>query len=548
MKIKLLLLLFILALFLGCGTQKTIIESKNLRYEKILLNSILDSNEVKIYNLQIQDSLNSVVFDSLLLVKSDKYVDSIVVKKDTTYYIETIIDTTTLPYEASFLKRPDYGNTSIQFYDLNQDKSLLSYNQHHKLLPASNLKIATVAAALLVLGSDFQFTTDFYYSGKVEKKSKTLKGNIYVKGSGDPTLGRDYFREKEYDKFYDVAKYLKDTLRVNKINGDVYVLNRQNYFKFFGKGWDADDLSFYYAPIISPVSFNENLIRLKSRKGTITQIPDYPFTFTLDTVSNIWGKFYRVIGTDSVIVRSNFRRTFYGYVTVNDPEKLFISEFKKHLSDKKIKFNNKSYKKGKLEKFYTLKSDSLWFISEKCNKESNNFYAEQLFRKVAAKGYLANLSDSDSLSFDSFPGEDELTQKDILKLNESLYENLFGISDFKLADGSGLSRQNFLSSADFVNVLKTMYKSPQFSTYLSTFPQPAMKDASLENKFIKDTFSGKVFAKTGSLTGVHCLSGYLMTNSGKQVAFSILSNNYTVSRGKLQRKFEELVEAVILHY
>ena len=478
---------------------------------------------------------------TLFISCSKSIVKEVIRKEPTMRYRD--IDVSGLPVELNILGDPRSGMWSVMFYDLDNNISLFEYNKNKNLLPASNLKLVTTAAALKVLGPFYQFRTDFFYTGKINKKLNLLNGDIIVYGSGDPTIGKNYFKDSTLTEFNIIADSLKKNLGIDYIRGKIKVYNPVKHDKMYGKGWDVDDLPHYYSPIISPVSFNENLIKIIVKDSNIDLIPPYPFRIKLDTIPEMErSKFTRILGTDSVIIKSNFERRVQGYITVQDPEKNFINTLEKYLNKNDISVMHEEIQDSTISiaPLCTIFSDSIFSIAHKCNVESNNFYAEQLFRETA------KIFSTDALVSDSLRNID-LTYDNILKLNSELYSRLFGINNFEVMDGSGLSRRNFFSAEKFVKVLIEMKRDRNFVTYLSSFPNPG-KDGTLEFKFVHPDLNNVLFAKTGSMRGVNDITGYLTTKKGTRIAFSILNNYYNFGRGIMNRKLEIILVYAVNNY
>ncbi|MCK5760644.1 MAG: D-alanyl-D-alanine carboxypeptidase/D-alanyl-D-alanine-endopeptidase, partial [Candidatus Delongbacteria bacterium] len=325
--------------------------------------------------------------------------------------------------------------------------------------------------------------------------------------------------------------------------GNIKVHNPVKHDNMYGRGWDVDDLPMSCSAIISPVSFNENLARIVVKNSKVTITPDYPFDIKLDTIPDMKGSnSTRVLGTDSVIIKSNFERRVKEFITVQDPEKNFINTLERYLKKNDISVMHEEIQDSTISiaPLCTIYSDSVFSIVHKCNVESNNFYAEQLFRETA------KIFSTDTLVSDSLRNID-LTYDNILKLNTELYSRLFGINLFQIMDGSGLSRRNFFSAEKFVKVLKVMKRDRNFITYLSSFPNPG-KHGRLESKFIHPDLNNVLFAKTGSLNGVNALTGYLTTKKGTRIAFSILNNYYNFGRRIMNRKLEKMLVYVVNNY
>jgi D-alanyl-D-alanine carboxypeptidase/D-alanyl-D-alanine-endopeptidase (penicillin-binding protein 4) len=438
------------------------------------------------------------------------------------------IDISDLPAELTVLSDPRSGIWSVEFYDLDRKETLFEYNKNKNLLPASNLKIVTTAAALKVLGTDYRFETEFLTDGYIDRDKKTLFGNLYVKGSGDPTLNPGIFKP--------VADSLKISKGIDFIEGEIKILTPFKQEEAYGKSWDIDDIPYYFSAVISPITLSENLSKIVINKGNIEISPYYPFTFGLDTVPDLNSPdFYRLPGTDSVVVRSDFNKSITGYITVRDPDIMFKNSLIKHFAKSNITFNNQQIVSADTTRypFFTHYSDSLYKLIDKCNGESNNLYAEQVFREVA-EVFAKDTALTDSL--ENIPA----TYNNLVRINSDLYSRIFGINNFTISDGSGLSRQNLFSANKFVKVLSAMYEDPDFLTYLSSLPQPG-NEGTLKNRFKDKDLQNRVFAKTGALTSINCISGYILTKNNHRLAFSIMNNFYNFGRSKTNEYLEDIL-------
>jgi len=438
------------------------------------------------------------------------------------------IDISDLPAELTVLSDPRSGVWSVEFYDLDRKETLFEYNKNKNLLPASNLKIVTTAAALKVLGTDYRFETEFLTDGYIDRDNKTLFGNLYVKGSGDPSLNPGIFKP--------VADSLKISKGIDFIEGEIKILTPFKQEEAYGKSWDIDDIPYYFSAVISPITLSENLSKIVINKGNIEITPYYPFTFGLDTIPDMTSpSFYRLPGTDSVVVKSDFKSKITGFITVRDPDIMFKNSLIRHFAKSNITFNNKHFVSADTTKyhFYTHYSDSLYKLIDKCNGESNNLYAEQVFREVA-EVFAKDTALTDSL--ENIPA----TYDNLIRINSDLYSRIFGINNFTICDGSGLSRQNLISANKFVRVLAAMYEDPDFVTYLSSLPQPG-NEGTLKNRFKDKDLQNRVFAKTGALTSINCISGYILTKNNHRLAFSIMNNFYNFGRSKTNEYLEDIL-------
>ncbi len=438
------------------------------------------------------------------------------------------IDISDLPAELTVLSDPRSGMWSVEFYDLDRKETLFEYNKNKNLLPASNLKIITTAAALKVLGTDYRFETEFLTDGYIDREQRTLFGNLYVRGSGDPSLNPGVFKP--------VADSLKAAKGIDFIEGEIKILTPFKQEEAYGKSWDIDDIPYYFSAVISPVTLSENLARIDISKTGSEISPYYPFRLGLDTIPEMKGAdFYRLPGTDSVVVRSAFKEKQTCYITVRDPDLFFKNSLIKHFAKSNITIRNREIVSADTTRypFYTHYSDSLYKLIDKCNGESNNLYAEQVFREVA-EVFAKDTALTDSL--ENIPA----TYNNLIRINSDLYSRIFGISNFTISDGSGLSRQNLMSANKFVKVLAAMYDDPDFVTYLSSLPQPG-NEGTLRNRFKDKDLQNRIFAKTGALTSINCISGYILTKNNNRLAFSIMNNFYNFGRSKTNEYLEDIL-------
>ena len=433
-----------------------------------------------------------------------------------------------------------FGIWSIDLFNLSDSTQHFSHNSDLHLIPASNQKLVTTSAALEILGEDYQYSNQLYYSGSI--KDSILNGDLYIYSNGDPTIGKDYFKSKKeaLSTFDSLAIYLKDTLGIEVVTGDLYLPNILPLKARYGKGWELDDLPNYYAAPITNYSFNENVVKVLVRNNKIVTDPYYEFNFNRLVDSGSRCKLYRVGNSSDIDIISDFKGSYRKFITAPNPEQIFKEQLLNRLRKSGIDIHSKDLKIKRDEKLlYTFYSDSLELMLKKCNNESNNFFSEQIFR-TTAKVYRNSL---DSL-FEITKQNDFYTNRENSETFEEITSTLFNL-DIEPADGSGLSRYNQLTSHEIIEILKFMYKSKRFPIFLSTLAKPGY-DGTLESKFISRETSQKIFGKTGSMTNVFSFSGYLVTNSGKNIAFSFINNNSQGSKRKIRDLIMGYLERVII--
>jgi len=449
----------------------------------------------------------------------------------------------------SLLALPDYTNTNvgIAIYSMEEKRMLYEKNGQRLFVPASNMKLVTSACALTKLGPDFQFRTEIFSTGDIE--NGTLKGNLILKGFGDPTIsGR--FKDKQVTK---VLEEWADSLqrhRIEEIAGDIYA--DESYFDTvrWGPGWSWDDLSYWYAAEISALSFNDNCVDLYFKANKIVDAP-------VQLIINPQTKYIRIYnnsltsppGTEKTIdyFRPPFGNTvtIFGnisvndtsilpdYVSVHDPASYTVFAFKEILSQTKLKiYKNKKYQKSRSSApnlVFRYYSPALPEIVKVINKRSQNFFADcvlkTLGKEIKGEG--------------SFVGG-------VSVLLDFLKEIGIPENQYKIYDGSGLSYMNLLTPDCLVKLLEYMYQSSQFNNFYESMAIPGI-DKGVEQRMKGSDLTDKMRVKTGFITNAICFSGYIKDKSNKLYAFSIMVNNYTSDKTKIW-ELEDKICQLILDY
>jgi D-alanyl-D-alanine carboxypeptidase/D-alanyl-D-alanine-endopeptidase (penicillin-binding protein 4) len=363
-------------------------------------------------------------------------------------------------------------------------------NQNKLLKPASNLKLVTSAIALEKLGPDFRYETQLYLDGTVT--NGTLNGNIIIVGTADPLLS-GYFD----GRINTIVAQWADTLQargIKAITGDVVLDNSYFTNNEFGDEEDAPAPKPHNISFATVASFtNANASQLA--KVTRTKIVK---TKSGKKVKRVYG-FKRGTRRKLVSVEPNV-------YTAN----AFIKELRSRnmiSSEEMRKINySLSIDRTKWKYFYTSVSPKLGDILKITNKLSDNFYADQLTRTLGAE----------------FNGEGTLesgldVEREFLKLNVGIAEK-----DVQLADGSGLSHDNFVTPATLIRLMDFMKREKNFDTYYESLSIPMM-DGTLQGR-INHELASNIRAKTGTISGVTSLSGYMTSRNGKNLTFSILCN------------------------
>ena len=445
----------------------------------------------------------------------------------------------------------DLNNTGILIALLN-GTVLYAHNAYKPLIPASNMKLLTAAAALKYLGPDYRFKTDFLIAGSIE--NGTLKGSLIVRGHGDPTLVSGswadewarkvaYLYEPEH-RLDDILGVL-DKLGIKKIEGDIIVDDYYLDHQWVHPSWEEEDLSHWYAAQIGALSINRNIVLLElypkpTGKVEIKVVPDVGYinvTFAGRLVKSSSEMKQRPVevrelGTNNVKVVGDLPMdidVYYLSVTVHDPGMYFGAVFKDTLMKHGIEVLGTVRRAdttgwANTTLIGSLESKPLRVMLKTMLKKSLNLYADHLFkvlgREVVGEG--------------SWEGGSRAVQKLLKEL---------GIMEpgVTIADGSGLSRENRVTPSLLVKLLiayhdnKVLYDSLPIAGW----------DGTLRRRMLDTPAEGNLRAKTGTMTGVSALSGYVNTRDNETIVFSMIFNNFKTSARTVKYEIEDYIGSLL---
>lgn len=429
---------------------------------------------------------------------------------------------------------------------------LEDYNSDKLIRPASNFKLLSSAAILDELGPEFRFSTKMYGLGY--QNGNTWYGDIIIRGSGDPSIsGEFYNRDRLYvfEKFYSAL----DSLGISRISGNL--IGNDAYFdkEPYPKGWDWDDLSFYYGVEISALSFNNNAVDLLvTANGDIGKKPQIEwFPFDTDYVEFIneqvitppdseYDEFYRrLMGTNTILLRSKLPQRYIETesLSVFNASMYFIDTLEKYLKDGGITITGRTFIDNRRQEWpddqYKVlavhQSVPLHRLIGQVNKESNNFYTEMLLKTAAAERF--NIAGSTELGLSIIRDFAHSMNIDTTKL--------------EMADASGMASSTLLKAEDLSSLLVEMQTKPGFEVYKNSLPLAGI-DGLLKYRFRSSPLKGQMRGKTGYVSGVRALSGYMSAESGKPLIFSIITNNYTEETSYIDYIHESILSKLYYKY
>jgi D-alanyl-D-alanine carboxypeptidase/D-alanyl-D-alanine-endopeptidase (penicillin-binding protein 4) len=399
------------------------------------------------------------------------------------------------------------AHIGIHVYDPASNASLFSYQSNKYFVPASNTKIVTCFAAMQYLGDSV-----------LAAQIASTDSGMHVYASGDPT-----FLQPEYATH--------PLLNVLKTTNKIYLHTPSFTAKPFGQGWSWDDYDASYMPSRSAFPMYGNVVRIAKNAGQLTVTPSF-FKDSIKGVNTTINKGFgvsRQMASNQFLVQptaGNNTLEEIPYRTSNwttAPLVLEASLLSEALGGTKVialDAARETNAPAAATKIYSRPLDSLL---KPLMHRSDNFYAEQALLMVG-KGLHQSFDDKKTIAYLLANDLSDLAQKPTW------------------VDGSGLSRYNLFTPENFTSILHKMYKAYSFERLQNIFPTGGEAGGTLSSNY--KNLNGKIFAKTGTLSGQVALSGYLITKKGKTLIFSVLVNNHTTTASNVRKAVEQFIQVL----
>lgn len=460
----------------------------------------------------------------------------------------------------------DFSNAFWGLYvvDLESGRTLYARNALKSFVPASNTKLYTTAAALDQLGWMYRYRTRVYVDGPIE--NGVLRGNVIVRGSADPTIGTHYEpTEGDWEEEVDATRLFRDwadSLRAAGITQiDGAVIGDDNVIDDvpLGSNWSWDDETYYYSAQLSGLAFNDNVVHLYvtgQQLGSPAAIRWYPYntdyvevvnrSLTVHADSSVDEGYRRIRGTNTIEVTTEVPvgEEEVEEITVENPTRYFAHVFRETLQRTGIEVSGDAldidvlaiepnYSGPEVRRVAYHESPTLAEIVSIINKPSQNLFADLLLKKLGAE----------------FPSDDEDLDPGSAEMGIEAAMKTFAragvdTSRIRLADGSGLSRLNLVTPEMTVRLLSYMWSHEDQAirrAFVNSLPV-AGEHGTLRNRLRGGPAHGRLRAKTGTLTSVSSLSGYVTTERGRPVVFSMMGNHYTAPTRAVREAQDAVVE------
>jgi D-alanyl-D-alanine carboxypeptidase/D-alanyl-D-alanine-endopeptidase (penicillin-binding protein 4) len=406
------------------------------------------------------------------------------------------------------------ADIAVYVKSMRNGDTLYSRNISRPLTPASTMKVLTAEAALLFLGADYRFSTQLLTDAK-SVKNGVLQGNLYIVLSGDPSL--------TYDDLGELLMTLKSQ-QISAIAGNVYIDNTAYDQSFYGPGWIEKDRGYCYAAPISASIINHNCVSFQMtpakvsgklaqvvtpskflspaiRNSVITKTRTRSCSLRLSTATD------GMLAIDGCLSKGNYAAGVSHVVT--DVPDYNRTLFKSMLNQVGVSVYGRvtfASAPDNLTLVGTHASQPLRVLLTEMLKKSDNIIAGALFKKL---GQL----------YSHHPGSwsnGSLAVSQILSQQAGV-----SITGLRILDGSGLSPDNLATPNQMMQVLDYAYHHSTHDDFISALPIAGV-DGTLKHRMYN--IARKVRAKTGTISGVVSLAGYVVTADNEQLAFVIMVN------------------------
>jgi D-alanyl-D-alanine carboxypeptidase/D-alanyl-D-alanine-endopeptidase (penicillin-binding protein 4) len=444
-----------------------------------------------------------------------------------------------------------HGYWGVLVKSLKTDETLYALNPGKLMMPASNMKIVTLAAAAEKLGWAYRYETKVLAAGSVE--GGTLQGDLVVVGSGDPSLvAADGMADRVFADWADRLKQRGIRTIAGRVIGDDNGFEEET----LGFGWSWDDLPDDYAAGVGALQFNENAVRVTvtpgPSAGDSAGISVAPAGSGLTIVSAVTTSAagapasistHRLPGSMTLELRGSIpldvapdarlkpRATATLTVSVDNPTLFFAAALRTALIANGIDVRGpavdiddvRDAPAARGTPIVSYQSAPLSALAVRLMKVSQNQYAEIFLKSLATGAGVPTAAAGRSAA-------------------QTILER-WGVPAAALIqrDGSGLSRYDYVTPEALVTILTHVDRDPRLHGPFEAALPIAGRDGTLSNRMKDTPAEGNARAKTGSMANVRGLSGYVTSADGEPLVFSILANNFDTPPDTITKTADAIV-------
>ncbi len=431
-------------------------------------------------------------------------------------------------------------------------KCVAQWNPDLPLLTASTMKTITTGAAIEILGKDFRYATSIAYCGEIQ--DSLLKGDLWIIGGGDPTLGSDFPNAIPVEEIFSAWKSALDSLGIQAIDGNIVADDSYLVDEMIPDSWTWGNIGYNYGSGASGLCFFENTqnffvapLEECSEESRLTatypevpglEIRNYVSTGDSSSRNSVWCYQQNMVPVVELYGNVSMKMGEYRKnLSCKYPHIGCAKEFEKYLSQNGIICHTAikdveevdAPAEGSLNVIKTTYSPTIEVIIDETNLVSNNLFAENLFKSIGKE--IKGIGSYDSAK---------------VAVKEWLTAQGVDLRGYTQDDGSGLSRENYVSPRFFTKYYQMMMKNGTFAEYLASFPVPGEDRGTLKNvlKNEPQEVKERIHAKSGSLSCVKCYAGYVDCAQGP-IRFAILVNNGSTS--KMQSNIEGFMKELSVY-
>jgi D-alanyl-D-alanine carboxypeptidase/D-alanyl-D-alanine-endopeptidase (penicillin-binding protein 4) len=425
------------------------------------------------------------------------------------------------------------AHVSVEVDALEDGQSVVSHNADDLLNPASNTKLITSAAALLRLGPEYRFTTD-YLSERAIQRGRV--GTLYVRGRGDPSVNTERIDALAADLWHRGLRSVRDIVL------DDSFFDREE----FGPGWEQETSDKAWAAGVGALSLNHNTVAVyitpadrPNSRARVEVEPDARDYFIIENrVTTVRQNGRRKLRPHAIIEGERTRIVVEGrlpkgaepvvlYRRVGDPTFYYGQTLRLMLNKRGIRVSGR-VKRGTAPASAVLlqsyESSSLAEIVRDMNKVSSNFIAEMLVKTLGAE----------------LKGSPGSWAKGLEVAEDLLGELGLPRGTYVLKNGSGLNDTNRFSARQMATLLGAMWKRFPVAAEFVASLGIAARDGTMRLRMEGTDAAGRLRAKTGTLERVTALSGYVQSLGGERFAFSVLVNDWSGRSGPVITSIDRL--------
>jgi D-alanyl-D-alanine carboxypeptidase/D-alanyl-D-alanine-endopeptidase (penicillin-binding protein 4) len=432
----------------------------------------------------------------------------------------------------------------VRIESLRTGEVLFQRNNDKLVVPASNMKLLTMSVAAERLGWQYRFETRLESAGTIE--NGTLHGDLVVTGSGDPSIvSADGGHPALFLEWAEALKQAGIRRVAGRIVGDDNAFDDVG----IGAGWAWDYLADDYAAPSGALSYNENVVTVRVVPGnaegapaTVTTSPaGHRFVVvnratTGATGSNASVSADRMPGSTQLFISGRVPAGGTGATastTIDNPTAYFVSALRAALSDRGVAIDGGAWDIDDLETaippgsrrlIARRESAPLSALGANFLKVSQNFYGEMFLKAIGRT-----------------PARPGTAAAGRQVVRETLAGWGIDADSFVMSDGSGLSRYDYVTADTIVTILKHVWADEKLrGPFLAALPVSAY-DGTLRTRMRDTPLAGRVQGKTGTISNMRALSGFLTTNSGERIVFSIIANHYTAPTAQIDAIAERML-------